>query len=331
MIIDSRKRKGIAAGMVFLAYSVFVSCTDVTLPGPKLTAPGARSAFVSGSCGATYSIVTYETDDLMAQYGIPPTQDTLSVCETWSGSDYAAEALVVGSSETSVLVPDTVQGVRYANGSVTGQAANGGNVGSPTTIGPTLFDFMYADASQRQASVDNPYYGIYAPDACPGMDVCTPLMSSSPAPSSPASGGGGLLAPSLAAMHAAAMPDTTKYRKHGLHRAGVRALVDEMNEVDPSPTGERRFRHVKRGDEITLSVDPATQLRTGEETRSKEGRVHRARHSWKKTSHGYLRIRTDTEDEEVVRGQRFLSRSTLTLRNLRINDVIIDDTPGGQP
>jgi hypothetical protein len=335
MTLTPKRRKGLAATfLLLLGAAPFLSCTDVTSPDRRIAPPPARQAFSMTSCGASYNVVTYETDDLMAQYGLPPTQDTLAVCETWTGSDYATEALVTGSSENALMVPDTVQGVRYASGSLTGTASNGGAVGAAMSVGSSLFEFMYADASQQQASADNPYYGVYAP-GCGGLDDCTAALSSSATSSARLSvaptSGNPALAVSSAAMTAAANPDTTRYNTHHVHRTGVRALIDDKQEIGRSAKGERRFRGVKNGVETILSIDPALELLTGEETRSADGRLHRAQHEWKRGRSGYMRVKTETDDEEVVRGHRYLSHSTLTVRDLRINDVVVDATPGAKP
>jgi hypothetical protein len=136
---------------------------------------------------------------------------------------------------------------------------------------------------------------------------------------------------SRAALDVAASPDTSKFRKHGLHRAGTRALVDDMTEISASPEGHRRFHKIRNGDEVIVSIDPATELLTGEETHGNGGRILRAKHSWKQVAGGYYRTRTDIEDEEQVHNRRFVNHSTIQIKGLRINGVEIDPGNGGAP
>jgi hypothetical protein len=337
----------IAVAAVLLgAVGLFVACTESPTPATPLrpSAPSSSYTF-TGSCGASYTLLTYESDSLMSQYGIPPTQDTLAVCETWVGNDYTTQIAVAGSSENQIAMPDTVQGMSYSGGSMVSRAADGTQVGGTTGVGgPTLFDFMLADASQVQASYDNPYYGLYAPggggggggDGCaPTVIICQPaMMSVAPiapiAPIAPSEGPDALSA-SRAALDIAASPDTSKFHKHGLHRAGTRALVDDMTEISASPEGHRRFRKIRNGDEVIVSIDPATELLTGEETHGTGGRILRAKHSWKRVAGGYYRTRTDVEDEELVHDKRFVNHSTIQIKGLRINGVEIDPGNGGAP
>jgi len=53
-----------------------------------------------------------------------------------------------------------VQDVDYANGVLRGLAVNGAAAAEPENVGPTLFDFVKADAGQIQASHDEPFYAI---------------------------------------------------------------------------------------------------------------------------------------------------------------------------
>jgi hypothetical protein len=277
----------------------------------------------------------------MSQYGIPATQDTMAVCETWVGNDYTTQVAIAGSSENQLIVADTVQGLSYSGGTMVSRAADGSQVGAATGVGgSTLFDFMSADASQVQASYDNPYYGVYAPA---GGDTCAPTVlicpaaalsispSATPSSASSATTGIDALTLSRAALDAAASPDTSKFRKHGLHRAGTRALVDDMTEIAATAQGHRRFRKVRDGEEIILSIDPATELLTGEETHGNGGRILRAKHTWKRVAGGYYRTRTDVEDEEQIHSRRFVNHSTIQIKGLRINGVEIDPGSGGAP
>jgi hypothetical protein len=327
-------RMRIAAVVVLSgALGLFLACTEGPPPAAPLRpfAPGYITS--TASCGASYTLLTNESDSLMSQYGIPATQDTMTVCETWVGNDYTTQVSIAGSSENQLAVRDTVQGVSYSGGTMVTRAADGSQVGAASGVGgSTLFDFMSADAALRQASYDNPYYGVYAPA---GGGDCSPTVLVCPKSVTP-------IAPSLtmeidaltlsrAALDAAASPDTSRFRKHGLHRAGTRALVDDMAEISASADGHRRFRKVRNGEEVILSIDPATELLTGEETHGDGGRILRAKHTWKQVAGGYYRSRTDVEDEEQVHKRRFVNRSTIRIKGLRINGVEIDPSDGGAP
>jgi len=254
------------------------------------------------TCGVSFTAVVTAEDALLAAYGIPATTDTVRVCETWTGSDYVVDAERVGVPNDAWHDADSTQTVHYAGGQITGSAADGGPVGDPIAVGPTAFDFMSADQATRQASYDSPYYGVYATDgsggcADPEEIVCTAGETS------------------YARTHhtALASADTgKKFAKHGLKRRGVRALVDDKQEVGRSPEGHRKFRKVVGDTEVTLTLDPQTELLVGEETKSPRGTT-RAKHTWKRIKGAHVRARTEVEDTEVASGQTLTNRTSIQL------------------
>ena len=126
--------------------------------------------------------------------------------------------------------------------------------------------------------------------------------------------------------------DTTdgdkKFAKHGLKRRGVRALVDDAEEVGRSAEGNRRFRKQRGGAEVTLTLDKNTELLVGEETKTPTGTT-KATHTWKKDKRGgYAREQSVVESVETVGGRSVRSRTTTTLSNVALNT---DGSPSAAP
>ena len=262
----------------------------------------------SVTCGVSFTMVVTDEDAVMAQYGIPAKTDTARICETWTGNDYVVRSTVASPGAAggdAWYDPDTASAVLYEGGTIRGYAADGGVVGDPATVGPTAFDFMYADDATRQASYDDPYYGVYSTGGDGGgCDDPTQRICMSAAP---------VHGPSLSvavAPTAAADTAPARFGKHGLKRRGTRALVDASTEIGRSAEGHRRFRKVRGDTETVLTIDAQTELLVGEETRGPHGTT-RAKHSWKKIKDGYARERTDVEDEEVVNGRTFRGRTSI--------------------
>jgi hypothetical protein len=116
---------------------------------------------------------------------------------------------------------------------------------------------------------------------------------------------------------ATAVPDPGKFMRHGIKRLGVRALVDDKDEIAPSPEGYRRFRKVRGEETLILSVHPITQLLVGEEAVGPRGATT-ARHTWKLGLNGWVRDRTEIEATEIVNGRTFRSRATLRFLDVRV-------------
>jgi hypothetical protein len=282
------------------------ACSESLKAPPRPAEPPNFAMTTADGCGASYTMITYEEDSLMATYGVPATQDTISVCETWTGSDYTMSSRVLGSSEFDLVVRDTVEQTSYSNGVVSGFDINGGSLNATSAVGngadgtATLFSFMNADSATVQASYDSPYYGIASPDE----DVAVQPMPSASA------------APPIGAAPAA------DYRRHGLSRRGVRALVNAMDELSRSPTGKRRFRRTgSQGEIITLSVDPVTELVVGEETQLPNGLAFRQTHEWSRTAEGWVRSGSHIESEENDHDHVYVNRSIITFKDVRVNGV----------
>ncbi|HST08151.1 MAG TPA: hypothetical protein VLJ83_08255, partial [Gemmatimonadaceae bacterium] len=96
-------------------FAVSLSCSDDRLTlSPQIHPPSEVGRLQSmTSCGASFRVITDETDSLMAAYGIATTSDTVDVCESWTGSDYDYQVSGAGSSDNVPGFADTVQTVAY--------------------------------------------------------------------------------------------------------------------------------------------------------------------------------------------------------------------------
>jgi hypothetical protein len=64
----------------------------------------------------------------------------------------------------------------------------------------------------------------------------------------------------LASPNVAVVPDDGKYKRHGLTRRGVRALLETYERTGTTPAGLLHFRKSAPGGELTVDVEPRTQL-----------------------------------------------------------------------
>jgi hypothetical protein len=267
------------------------------------------------SCGASFRVITDETDSLMAAYGIGRTSDTVDVCESWNGSDYDYQATGAGSSDNVPGFGDTVQTITYQGGYVTGYTQSGASAADPSPVGSTSFDFVHADNPTRQASYDDPYYGISSHD--PGTCLQPPCPVMLRAQDTPPLGSASTLAPSRVRSNVG-FQDTLLTR-HGISRRGVRALINESEEITPSPQGYRRFRAIT-GDVTTVrSIDPVTQLLMTEESTSPKETMN-VSHKWTKVVGGYIMDRSDYESIETIDGKQIRNFGSVQLKNVRISD-----------
>lgn len=293
------------AALVVCVVATLVACSDEQRVTEPRSVPSdfARSLSGMSSCGASFRMISTDDDSLMAAYDIMRTVDTVDVCETWTGSDYQYEALMVGSSD-NVDIVDDVQSVSYASGYITGYNAYGGTTVSSVEAGGTSLDFLNADEPTRQASYDYPYYGVSAPDdGCMG---CVALTNRTPAESGAKSSSGSGMS---------GMP----FGRHGLTRVAVRALVNGAEEMPRSREGWRRFRKSGAEETTIFSVHPQTQLIVAEEIAGRTDTMI-VRHSWRRVAGGYVRDRSDTEIVESIAGKRIRNRSTIVFQNVRVTD-----------
>lgn len=286
-----------------IAPLIAVACGETPSFAPTRPPPSAALALSTmTSCGASFRMVATEVDSLLAPYGITQSVDTVDVCESWTGSDYQYQALAVGSSDNLPDL-DAVQTIMYDGaGNVAGYDASGSVSAPADAVGPTAFDFLYADDATKQASYDYPYYGVASPD--PYTSTC---------PQEP-----------CAAMSVSANVETIadtvrRFARHGLTRRGVRALVDAAEEISRSSEGYRRFRSVRATETITWNIDPKTQLVMAE-LRAGPADTMVTRHTWKKVPGGYVRTRSESESIEVIAGRKIRNRTELAFKRVRVTD-----------
>jgi hypothetical protein len=257
-------------------------------------------------------MITTEHDSLMTQHGLPSAVDTVDVCEDWTGTDYVYQAVTAGSSENIPGFTDTVQTIMYQGGYVTGYSATGELAAEPNSVGPTAFDFLYADNATRQASYDDPYYGVGSSDPCP--PVCPEMAANSSLSQEPA----------RARTVRAGSGDTTeieppRFVRHSLSRRGVRALVDDAVELSLSSEGYRRFRTISGEKTTVRSVHPVTQLLMVEEFSEPQGSM-RVTHAWSRVSRGYVRNHTDYSNVERIDGRELRSWGRIVFQNVRVSN-----------
>lgn len=276
---------------------IVAACSDGSSLGPTRAPPTAALSIASASsCGASFRLIATDDDSLMAPYGIMRTIDTVDVCETWTGSDYQYEARAVGNSDNAELV-DAVQSVTYSDGYVAGYGSSGSAATPPVDVGPTSFDLMYADDATRQASYDYPYYGVSSPDP----STCT----QPPCP--------------VAAYSISGADSRPSFSRHGLTRLGVRALVENFDEIARSANGLRRFRHVRDGETTIRSIHPATQLLVAEEVAGPADTMW-VEHVWARVPGGHVRLRSEIRSVERIAGKRIRNRSVIVLQNVAVTD-----------
>jgi hypothetical protein len=254
----------------------------------------------SSSCAVQYRSILNVTDTEFDSAGIPPQTDTSDVCETWTGSDYQVQDRLVGETMSEGDERDTSQIVEYINGQVTGYTTSGMPTADPADVpGGTLADLVSATTEEREAVADDPYYGILASGS-----TCLDPTAPGCDPGEDGGGGGGgagcdhydeygnccepqeiicdggsgfsvqtaamLMRPTARAASASVVStlDDRKYKRHGLTRRGVRALLETYEYAGTTPAGLLHFRKSAGGGELTVDVEPRTQLIAHQEFRA---------------------------------------------------------------
>ena len=294
-----QRRRPLHAGFLISCAVFLCSCGDAVRPPQQAGADlesARRLAALMEPCGVSFRAILVNDDpEDDANYGWGPQVDTIDVCETWVGGDYRFAARTVGTTEKDggPAVYDMARDGAYQNG--THYTTQQGNIVQSQQVGETLFDMVYASPGQVQASYDDPYYGVASNGGCPN----------------------GCIFNKGSAAQAADGPKDSLYRRHGLKRRGVRALVDGMDETGPSPEGFRRFTKKKGVADQTILVHPAAELIMGEDYRDDKVEI-KTRHHWTPTSYGYGRERTDIEVKEHGGGRVRVKRMTQIITNLQV-------------
>ncbi len=311
---DARTRGFLASLTLYL----LSACSEANVaPNPPAPNPSLRVAAIT-SCGASFRMITEEQDSLMAPYGIPNSVDTVDTCEAWTGSDYQYQATAIGSSDDVQPFVDSVQTTIYQSGYVTGYTPSGSPSAPATSVGSTAFDMLYASSSLRQASYDYPYYGVSSPDPSACLKPPCPIFMR-------ATSDRALPTSSRPASASASAPPA--FAKHGLSRLGIRALVDDAEELSPSGNGDRRFRSVGTNETIIRSIDPKTQLLVAEESATSTDTL-RTTHFWTAVKGGYVREHSVIQSVEQINGRRIKNQATITFQGVRINDVAFPSLVG---
>jgi hypothetical protein len=324
-------RVGVVAAGVF---ALAVACSRDEQPtGLRQRSPNFAASLMS--CDASYTLITNEDDSVMAQYGLPNIQDTSNVCESWSGSDYIAHEQDVGSADNIAGFADTVQGVGYDAGAFSCFDASGNMIDAPQTETTNSFDLLAADQALRDASFDDPFYGIRANGLCKTGGCPLQLRLGEPAPgdsgaAGPVDCGGYIICGPRRSIHSGWRPrgasrtpamlavtrlDSSRFRRHGLSRGGVRALVDASEELEGTPEGDRQFRHIAGQDTVIHTLHGRYQLLVREEHRGPGGRSV-AKHFWLMLVDGFVRDHSELEDTEQLQGRTVTSRATIRFVNV---------------
>jgi len=306
----------LARAIVLVGVSVLAACSDARnslSPNPPVPSGSGRLQAMT-SCGASFTVITDETDSLMTPYGIGTSSDTVNVCESWTGSDYDYQVSGAGSSDNVLGFADTVQTVAYQSGYVTGYTQSGAVAADPTNVG-TLFDFVVADDPTRQASYDDPYYGVSSHDPSTCLQPPCPVMLRAQA----ALPAGDIVALRPSGGRSNAAVQDTLFTRHGLSRKGVRALVNTADEITPSLQGYRRFQTVKNGVTTLRSIDPVTQLLMVDQIISPSENMV-VTHKWTKVTGGYVMDRSDYVSTETINGKPVTTFGSVRTNNVRIMD-----------
>lgn len=247
----------------------------------------------------------------LESYGVVPDTFVIDVCETWTGSDYDVQTTVRSSNSPELEAADAAPTVVYGNTYVEGYGS-GGQFQDREYVGNSAFDYVNASSAEIQASYDDPYYGVRGSGGAggggggceTGCQLAYPFAVGRGYPS---------FAPNPA-------PLPGPPSRHGVTRRGIRYLVNDLEEVESAPNGNRRFRG-RRGDTaLTLELEKETELLVGEEYASPTVRL-RTRHVWARSGDLWFRNRSFYEGE--VQGsdgvwRRY--RGTVTVTNLTVSD-----------
>jgi hypothetical protein len=275
------------------------------LSGPSLKAPGTLRATIGGfGCGVSYDAIVQTDETELVAYGVEAVTDTAHICEQWTGNDYNAEVTQTGSSEPASDYAEDVGTVIYQAGTASVYNKSGGQMEAPSGVGASSFEFVAATQEEQQASYNEPYYAVIQdPDPvhcsnppCADMDVKVGV----PGINVPPTGRG----------------DVTTAVASPLRRGVLKSLLKGMTELMPSTDGFRRFRGVSpRGEELTISIDPITELIRRQEVKTANSTV-RADLTWSLRNGKFVRDQMDVVGEDVVNGRRISSKTTILLRNV---------------
>ena len=315
------------AAMLIASVVLFSACDRDAAPTTITRFEPANSVAPQFPCTAQYTVITADADSLMTGFGAGIVVDTTDVCQSWNGTDYSIRVTEIGSSERQDVVgSDSVVGGEWHEGVARALDANGNDITAPNVAGGTIFDALEADASTRAAVADDPYFELASLGDCVAdngefadcsPDVCQPQIECFPS-------GGSLTAlstslPTSGQARAAIQADDEKFKKHKVKRHGVRAVLEEFDEVPSDHPNQRRFRKVTAAGEERIVVDKRSQLMLMHEVDDKEGKL-RVSHHWRRVRGGFVKSATREEfEEQRPSGRRLRSAALTTFVNVRIN------------
>jgi hypothetical protein len=302
------------------ALAALGACTDdrqLTVAKPADSPATNSSNWAPFTCGVTYQTSTTLSDAGLAAYGVSEISESQRTCEVWTGSDYRMYVQDTGTSTTDPEVTNDVTTTWYEYGSTRGFDASGAEVATASAVAADAFALGLATPEERQASYNDPYYGIYqsaTPEPCPNNPnaiICD-------------TGGGYNRLPNAAnrtiSYGGPGNPDAAKVGKkeHGVRRRALRALLANSDEIGRSADGRRRFRSVRGDEETIIVVDPATELLVSQQVINPAGKTQ-TRFSWTRVNqrgglNGYVRERMEVEAEDVQ--GRNTSRASVTITDI---------------
>ena len=309
---QTRRARRLAPLVVFAALAACAD--DQTTGSAPFAKPGApRLVTAPFACGLSYTSTNTFYDADLAAYGIPEVTTTHQNCETWTGNDYRLYVQETGSTVSDPEVANDVTTSWYEYGVTRGYNSQGVQIADATQVAADAFALGLATPEEKQASYNEPYYAIYSGGEPCGTRMCDHQQLQSRSPSAPRTN-----------MSANGNPDAHKVGKkdHGMRRPAMRALLAASDEIGRNGVGHRRFRAVRGDQETIVTVDPATELMVGQETKGPQGHT-RATLRWTKIkrkdgAEGYLRQSMTVEGEN---GQgNGTSRSTVVITNISFGE-----------
>ena len=273
---------------------------------------------IGGGCAVTFGMTVTEEDPELAAEGLPlEVTEEVQVCQTWTGSDYQFQVVTTSNTENATNdVPETIQSAAFTGGQLLAGDASMNLVGQEP-IDATLFDAVNASPDLRDASFDDPYYGVSGGGGG-GSNCPDPQQIQCEQPEMRE--GGPVAAPG-------------RFERHGIQRRGVRALLDQAEELTAVVPALRRFL-VRRGEGTTeFHVDRNSQLIV-REIHNAPGQTVTVAHEWQESLSkrprnskapwpNFVRRRTNIEARERVGDRDVLSRTTITYRRVVVNGVVL--------
>lgn len=312
--------RGISTAFGTMVVCVVAACS----PGGDLSSSLERTErrvgvnLIGSECAASFAMTVTEEDPELAAEGFPlEVTEEVQVCQTWTGSDYQFQVVTISDTENSTNdVPETVQSAAFAGGQLLAGDASMNLVGQEQ-IDATLFDAVNAPQDLRDASFDDPYYGVSG------------------------GGGGGSNCPDPQQIQceqpelveAGPLAAAGRFERHGIKRRGVRALLDRSEELPALVPALRRFL-VRRGEGTTeYHVDRRSQL-VVREIHNVPGQILTVSHEWQESLSkrpvnskapwpNFVRRRTNIEARERIGDRDVVSRTTITYRRVVVDGVAL--------